>query len=316
MTRRPSPHATLSFRTPRASRSVCPPLLFALACAALGAPVAAQTDAPSTGAPAAPANTAPSAATPAVTLDRVEISGRFREQAGKSSLSGLELARIPGTGGDPMRAIQSLPGVAAVDDASSEPAVRGARPSDNAYYVDFLPVGYLFHFGGFTSVLNPALIRRFNMASAAWSPEYGNVVGAVFDINLRDPRSDRLGGEVDFGLLGANALVEGPLGEDLSFFLAARRSWFDLVIKSGEDKEEGVTFTTPVYSDSQGRLLWRLSDRQRLRLDFSTAADRLEFAVQQGGKAAARSSTSGWTSTFRAAPSSTRTAISPPRHAS
>jgi hypothetical protein len=221
--------------------------------------------------------------------ERVVVTGsRFREQAGKSSLSGEELARVPGTGGDPMRAIQSLPGVATVDDGSSEPAVRGSRPSDNAYYVDFLPVGYMFHTGGFTSVLNPNLIRRFSMASAAWSPEYGNVVGAVFDVNLRNPRTDRLGGELDLGLLGANVLLEGPISDRVSFFVAGRRSWFDLVARTGEDREEGITFTTPVYSDSQGRLLWNVSDRQRLRLDFSTAADRSEFTVKQGGLTAAR----------------------------
>jgi outer membrane receptor for ferrienterochelin and colicin len=220
---------------------------------------------------------------------KIEITGaRFRDAPGRASLSGAELARVPGSGGDPMRALQALPGVASVDDSSSEPAVRGARPGDNAYYVDFLPVGYLFHLGGFTSVLNPALIRRFSLSSAAWGPEYGNVVGAVFDIELRNPRQDRLGGQIDFSLLGANVLFEGPLGSDMSFFLAARRSWFDLVAKSGSDDDEGVTFTVPVYSDTQGRFLWTLNPNNRLRLDWQTAADRLDFEVKAGGKAAAR----------------------------
>lgn len=249
------------------------------ACAGLSTQASAQTSSP-------PAQNPSSSA---ATLPVVEITGsRFLEQAGKTNVTGRDLARVPGTGGDPLRAIQSLPGVAAIDDASSEPAVRGSRPQDNAYYVDFLPVGYLFHLGGFTSVLNPNLIRRFTMASAAWSPEYGNVVGAVFDINLRDPRADRVGGDLDIGLLGANALIEGPVGENVSFFFAARRSWFDLVAKNGTDEVEGVTFTTPVYGDSQGRLLWTLTERQRLRLDFSTAADKLEFTVKPGGKAASR----------------------------
>ncbi len=221
--------------------------------------------------------------------ERVEVTGsRFREQAGRTSLSGDELARVPGSAGDPMRAIQSLPGVAIVNDDSSEPAVRGSRPSDNTYVVDFLPVGYLFHLGGFSSVFNPSLIRRFSMASAAWSPEYGNVVGAVFDVNLRNPRTDRLGGQLDVSLLGANALVEGPINSEMSFFLAARRSWFDLVTKTIDDKEEGVTATVPVYSDSQGRLLWTLNSRNRLRVDFSTANDKLDYEVKSGGKTAQR----------------------------
>lgn len=228
-------------------------------------------------------------AEPAAQSERVEVTAtRFRDQPGRTSLGAEELSRVPGSSGDPMKAIQSLPGVATPDDFSGDPAVRGSRPGDNAYYVDFLPVGYLFHTGGFASVFNPSLIQRFSMASAAWGPEYGNVVGAVFDVQLRNPRSDRIGGQADFSLLGANVLVEGPLGSELSFFLAARRSWFDLVVKHGEDKEEGVTFTMPVYSDTQGRLLWSLSPRQRLRLDFSTANDRIDFTVQAGGKAASR----------------------------
>ncbi len=251
-----------------------------LCCATLIAPPAlAQAD-------AAPAGTA---------ATTVEVTGaRFRDQPGRTSLSGAELARVPGAGGDPMRAIQALPGVATVDDSSSEPAVRGSRPFDNVYFVDFLPVGYLFHVGGFTSVFNPNLIQRFSMASAAWGPEYGQAVGAVFDVQLRNPRTDRIGGLLDFSLTGANVLAEGPIGHvgdkgrELSFFVAARRSWFDLVADSAEDQEEGVSFQLPVYTDSQARLLWSPDARYRVRLDFSTATDRIEYTVKAGGKAAAR----------------------------
>ncbi len=239
--------------------------------------------------PPAPATAASAPAAAKPPAETIEIKGaRFRDRPGKTSLSGTELSRIPGTGGDPMKALQSLPGVTTTDDSNSEPAVRGARPGDNAYFVDFLPVGYLFHLGGFASVFNADLIRRFSMSSAAWSPEYGNAVGAVFDVALREPKSDRLHAQLDFSLLGANVLVEGPVGENLSFFFAARRSWFDLLAKTGEDKEEGVTFTVPVYSDAQGRLLWKLGTHNRLRLDFSTAHDRIDFTVKNGSKAAAR----------------------------
>jgi TonB dependent receptor/TonB-dependent Receptor Plug Domain len=230
------------------------------------------------------ANLQPKAEAPSQT---VEIQGvRAREKAGQSTLTSADLARVPGSGGDPMKAIQSLPGVASADDSSSEPAVRGARPSDNQYLVDFLPVGYLFHVGGFASVFNADLIRRFDMYSAAWSPEYGDALGAVFDLSLRRPRTDRIGGKLDFSLLGATALIEGPLGDDKSFFLSARRSWFDLVAKTGEDKKEGLTFTTPVYTDTQGRFLWTLNRDNRVRFDFSTAADRLSFNVKTTGRLA------------------------------
>lgn len=204
--------------------------------------------------------------------------------AGKASLTREEFSRMPGTGGDPMRAAQSLPGVVTANDLASEPAIRGARPSNNAYYVDFLPVGYVYHLGGLTSVFHPDLVRNFDLYSAAWSPEYGDVLGGVFDISLRNPKTDRLGGSIDVGFLGANVLIEGPINKETSFFLAGRRSWLDAVIKPIE-RADG-TFSIPAYSDVQGRLIWQPNASNRVRFDFSTANDRFKANVKESSDTA------------------------------
>jgi hypothetical protein len=223
---------------------------------------------------------------PAVTsLERVEISAsRKPERAGQTRMSGKELQRVPGAGSDPMKAVQSLPGVAVADDASSEPAIRGARPGDNAYYVDFLPVGYVFHVGGLTSVFHPDLVRNFDLYSAAFGPEYTDVISAVFDITLRNPRTDRFGALLDASFLGAGALVESPLGADTSVFFTVRRSYFDLFAKTFEDKDEGITVTLPVYSDYQGKLVWVLNPSHRLSLHLNGASDRVAFNLRGDSK--------------------------------
>jgi TonB-dependent Receptor Plug Domain len=111
-------------------------------------------------------------------IETIDVVGkRARNAAGKLTITGEELGRVPGSSGDPMKGAQSLPGVATTDDSNGQPAVRGARPSDNLYYVDFLPIGYLFHLGGFASTFNANLIRKFDLATGAWSPEYGDAVG-------------------------------------------------------------------------------------------------------------------------------------------
>lgn len=199
----------------------------------------------------------------------------------KLSLTGEELFKMPGSGGDPLKALQTLPGMATNNDGDSGAAVRGARPSDNAYYVDFLPVGYLFHMGGFVSVFNADLIRRFDLYSAAWSPQYGDVIGGVFDASLRNPRTDRIGGKVRAGILDASVLVEGPLSENTSFFLSARRSLIDLFVKEIKDEKAGTSFTFPSYSDVQGRFLWNINSKNRLRFDLSTAQDRIKFNLKK-----------------------------------
>lgn len=199
----------------------------------------------------------------------------------KLSLTGEELFKMPGSGGDPLKALQTLPGMAANNDGDSGAAVRGARPSDNAYYVDFLPVGYLFHMGGFVSVFNADLIRRFDLYSAAWSPQYGDVIGGVFEASLRNPKTDRIGGKIRAGVLDASVLLEGPLSENTSFFLSARRSVIDLFVKEIKDEKAGTSFSFPSYSDVQGRFLWNINSKNRLRFDLSTAQDRIKFNLKK-----------------------------------
>ncbi len=213
----------------------------------------------------------------AATLNEVVVvSDRTPDRVSKSVLTGDEVRHAPGTMGDPLRAVQSLPGVAMANDASSAVAVRGSGPADNAYYADSLPIGYLFHFDG-SSVFNPDLISDFNLYSAAFPPYYADVTGAILDVGLREPRTDRLGGKASVSLLGASALLEGPISENQSFYFAGRRSYFDLLL--GKMTQKGVTFQFPAYSDYQGRYLWRLNDSHRLSLYMNGARDGFHFNI-------------------------------------
>lgn len=227
----------------------------------------------------------PAALAPEPALGDVEVRARRPlAPAGRTDLTPEDLTRLPGGGNDPMRAVQALPSVRSTDDASAQPAVRGARPENNAYLIDFLPSGYLFHAGGLVSVLNPELIRGFELNAAAYGAEYPDVIGAVFDVRLRDPRRDRFGGVVDLSLFGADALVEGPIGPDLSFWFAGKRSFFDLLSKERTDNKDGVTVTLPVYSDFQGRLLWTPNGTHRVSLNVNGASDRVSLRVRPDGR--------------------------------
>ncbi len=211
----------------------------------------------------------------ATLLEEIVVRGeRSPDRVSKSVITGTELRRVPGSGGDPLKSLQALPGVVASNGGA--PAVRGSGPGDNLYYVDSLPIGKIFHFGGI-SVFNADLIQDFNLYSAAFAPRYGDVTGAVLDVALREPRSDRLGGKANINLIGADFLVEGPVADNQSFFFAARRSYFDLLIKQIEQR--GVTVQIPNYSDYQGKYLWKLNETDRLTLHVQGAKDELKLNV-------------------------------------
>lgn len=208
-------------------------------------------------------------------LDEVVVRAqRSPDRVSKSVITGAELRRVPGSGGDPLKSLQALPGVVASDGGA--PAVRGSGPGDNLYYVDSLPIGKIFHFGG-VSVFNADLIQDFNLHSAAFAPRYGDVTGAVLDVALREPRSDRAGGKVNINLIGADFLVEGPTAANQSMYFAARRSYFDLLIKQVE--QSGITIQIPNYNDYQGKYLWKINDTDRLTLHAQGAKDELKLNV-------------------------------------
>jgi hypothetical protein len=216
------------------------------------------------------------------TLAPIVIQGeRNEDRVGKTVISGQELEQVAGGGADPLRAIQSLPGITTGNDASSEPAVRGSRPGDNAYYIDDIQVGYLFHLGGFTSVLPADIVSDFNLFASAFGPQYDDVTGAVFDVGVRNPRTDRFGGKINVSLLYSELLLEGPVNDNQSFFISARRSYFDLLVKEINNEEEGVRFSFPNYYDYFAKYVWDVNDDNRLKFYLNGAGDEVEGTISE-----------------------------------
>ncbi len=203
------------------------------------------------------------------------VSERSPDRISKSVITGKQLKKVAGSSGDPLTGLQALPGVVS-GGMGSVPAVRGSGPGDNAYYVDNLPSGNIFHFGGI-SIFNADLIKDFNLFSAAFAPHYTDVTGAIIDVALRDPRTDRLGGKVNVNLLGADVLVEAPITENQSFYFAARRSYIDLFLKQVE--QDGVTIQIPNYSDYQGKYILKVGDTSKLTFQMQGASDTLRLKI-------------------------------------
>jgi hypothetical protein len=198
------------------------------------------------------------------------------------------LSAIPGGGSDPLRAMQALPGVTVNNDTSADPAIRGSRPEDNSYYVDFLPAGYLFHAGGAVSVFNAQLVESFEYYPAAYGAEYAGGTGAVIDTRLRDPRTDAFTATLDVSMLQAGALIEGPVSDGQSFYLAGRMSYMDLLLEGMvEDNEDGIDFVQfPKYTDYQGKYLWKLDGGSRIRVQANGASDEMKLTLDSDADAA------------------------------
>ncbi|OGW37664.1 MAG: hypothetical protein A2010_17645 [Nitrospirae bacterium GWD2_57_9] len=224
---------------------------------------------------------------PVYAMNEVVVEGeRNQDKTSKTTISGKELTGVAGSGGDPLRGMQALPGITTASDGFSNPAIRGSNPGSNFYYTDFLPVGYMFHMGGLVSVVNADLVNDFNIYSSAFGPEFADVTGGVIDVKLRDPRQDRLVRKVNISLLEADFLIDGPVSENQSFYAGARRSYYDLFV-GDLDEEDGIKVTQfPEYYDYQGKYLWKLSEDHTLAFHLNGANDQMKVTISGEAKEA------------------------------
>ena len=185
-----------------------------------------------------------------------------------------KLIKVPGTLGDPIQAVFSLPGVLQVSDDESAPAVRGSSPDANDFIIDYMPAGYLFHDFG-NSIFNENLIQDFGVHAAGFGARYGNATGAVFDISLRRPREQPLATIVDLSFLRAGVLFEGATWENQAFYFSYREGLIQFFLDEEEtEKEDDIKIRQlPQARDYQGKYFWQL-DNSTLTLSITGAQDK------------------------------------------
>lgn len=189
-----------------------------------------------------------------------------------------ELRRSPGGFEDVIRALSVLPGVAQADAGRNDLVVRGGAPSENLYLVDGIEVPNINHFGtqgatgGPLSYINLDFVKETSFSTGGFPVLYGDKLSSVLKINLRNGRTDRLGGKATISASQFGLNAEGPLfNEKSSFILSARRSYLDFIFKSA-----GFSFV-PEYYDVLAKADYKLDNANSLSFLFVSAFDNVKF---------------------------------------
>jgi len=200
-----------------------------------------------------------------------------KAQVSRETLSKEELASVPGTGGDVLRALQALPGVNVAGDFSDALLIRGAGPLDNLYLLDGIPLIFPFHFGGLLSTLNSDLIQKVDFSAGGFGPSHGSYYGGLIEVAQRAPRGDRWGGRVEVTPIFSEASWEGPLAQGLSLSLSGRRSYLE-VLGGLLDQFDPV----PAFYDYQSKLSWNASSQTRVDFQSFGSSDNLGLKFKSG----------------------------------
>jgi TonB family protein len=182
----------------------------------------------------------------------------------KRSLSGDELLRVAGTRGDPLKAIEYMPGVGRSPQADFV-IIRGSSPADSEVQFEGAPVYRLYHFGGLTSFVQPRLLEKIDLYPGNFSARFGRKMGGIIDVGVRDPKTDAFHGMIDINLVDSSFLAEGPISQNWSFAVAAKRSYIDFFIDKLVPKDELQITAAPVYWDYQAMVAYKPSSNDRFR---------------------------------------------------
>ncbi|MBK9036359.1 MAG: TonB-dependent receptor [Myxococcales bacterium] len=196
-----------------------------------------------------------------------------------------QLTSVPGTFGDPVRVIQTLPGVARTPFGLGFLLIRGSNPDDSAVYIDGHKVPLLFHFLGGPSVLNPEMLEEIELYPGGYPARFGRSHGGVVALETRAAASDGVHGSADVDLLDAGGYVRAPLSKKWAVAIAGRRSYLDffLGLVLPEPDPGATQVVVPVYWDTTVRADWDGGADGKVALFGIVSSDTLKVVQAEAG---------------------------------
>jgi len=197
----------------------------------------------------------------------VKVSPFKRDRESPVSLRNITLKEIeksPGGNRDISKVIQSFPGVASTPSYRNDVIVRGGGSSENRFYLDDIEIPNLNHFatqgasGGPAGIINVDFIREVNFYSGAFPAEKGNTLSSLLDMKQIEGNHEKLKVKAAVGASDLGITLDGPLSENTTFILSARRSYLQFLFSLLE-----LPFL-PVYNDFQFKTHTNIGKRNEL----------------------------------------------------
>ena len=201
----------------------------------------------------------------AIELQSVEVTDYHVQDQRDTRTSLIDLnprdaKTLPGAAEDVFRTLQSLPGVLAPNDFSSQLVVRGSGPDQNLIILDDVEVFNPYRLYGVVSMFNPDAVESVNLISGGFPAKYGDRLSAVLDVTNKEGSTTKaLSGKVNLSIVDANIVLDGknPFNLAGSWLFNSRRTYYDLIIepfvKNAGLVDDNTTF--PNFYDFQGKIV-------------------------------------------------------------
>ena len=202
---------------------------------------------------------------------------------GAAQLDRTELQRVPGTGGDIVRALTVMPGVVnlQIPLGYSGVVIRGASPQDSKVLIDGFEVPVLFHSIGFRAVTPAETIATLDFIPGGFDVAFGRASSGIVSLTTRSG-GDKRAGQAEVSFIDGGLIAQGPIGKDTEYLFAVRRSTIDFVLPALIPDSVDLSLTTvPRYWDEQFRIDHKLNRRWKLRLSSLGTDDIFELVASK-----------------------------------
>lgn len=166
------------------------------------------------------------------------ISGRIQNvkgtQMGMERLQISRIKNIPMALGevDILKAIQALPGVKTVGEASSGFNVRGGATDQNLILLNDGTIYNPNHLFGFFTAFSSDMVKEAEIYKSSIPAQYGGRISSVLDIKGREANKEEFIGSAGLGLVTSKLNLEIPIiKERTSLLLSGRTTYSDWILK-------------------------------------------------------------------------------------
>jgi TonB family protein len=199
-------------------------------------------------------------------IDIIVVAPPVQKQVVSTTVAAAQAVQLPGTQGDVLKVVESLPGVARSQVGSSALIVWGVAPQNTRTYVDGVPIPELYHVGGLRSVISTDLVRDVELVPGGYGAAHGNGLGGLVLVGMKPLENDGIHATVAADLFQASGAFRASIGDKLRFAVAGEISYVDQLAGGLVSPEVQEFFPFPRYHDAQARLHYQLNARESLDL--------------------------------------------------
>jgi hypothetical protein len=201
----------------------------------------------------------------AVSMEEVTVSAKDSDVVNTMQASNMksfsieETERYAGSRQDPARMAANFAGIQGTNDSRNDIVVRGNSPAGLLWRMDDIDIPNPNHFavagsaGGPQSIINNKYLANSEFYTGAFPANYGNALGGVFDLKLRNGNNEKHERTFQFGILGTELALEGPLSKKTGATYLITYRYSTLAILGNLNFQFG-TSAIPGYQDMGVRL--------------------------------------------------------------